>query len=516
VTTDASSPDVAARLRATARRTPERVALRWQDQVVRYGDLDDRVDRAVGGLAHLGVAAGDRVAIVLGNVPAFVEVHFATLRAGAAVVPLDVGLSADELRHALTGSGARVAVVMPDLARVVAPLRDRIDTLEHVVVAGDAAASRGPAGTDGVLSWAEVRDAGHPPTPVERAPDDLAALVYTSGTTGRPKGAMLTRANLGANQDQSLAGRFRVEPDDTVLLVLPLSHIYALNIGLGTAVRVGAEMLLIERFDPATSLAAIRRHGVTIVLGAPPMYVSWLEAGEADVAAFGSVRLAVSGAAPLPAPVLERFRERFGITIEEGYGLTEAAPAVASNAMAPAPRAGSVGMPLPDVQLRLVDEQGRDVVHGDPGEIWVRGPNVFQGYWDDPGATAEALTPDGWLRTGDVGCLDDDGYLRLVDRRTDLIIVSGFNVYPREVERVLHQHEAVAECAVVGTPHPYTGEAVTAFVVARADRDVTADELTELCRGMLARYKCPESVAFVDALPHTATGKVRRSQLRPS
>ncbi len=244
------------------------------------------------------------------------------------------------------------------------------------------------------------------------------------------------------------------------------------------------------------------------------MYIAWLNVPDADPSAMRTVRLAVSGAAPLPPQVLERFADTFGPTIEEGYGLTEAAPSVTSNSMAPAPRAGTVGMPLPGIELRLVDRQGADADPGDPGEVWVRGPNVFQGYWNDPEATAEALTGDGWLRTGDIGVLDDAGYLRLVDRRKDLIIVSGFNVYPREVERVLYQHDAIAECAVVGVPHPYTGEAVKAFVVPRDGAEISEDDVTAFCRTLLARYKCPESVEVVDELPHTATGKVRRGELR--
>ena len=508
--TDPVSPDVAARLRETARRAPDRPALVWQDRTVTYAELDAAVDRAVGALQHLGIGSGDRVAIVLGNVPAFVEVHFATLRAGGAVVPLNTGLTSDELHHALSDSGAKVAVVMPALADIVLPLRDELDSLEHVVVAGADAA----VGID-APRWRDLLDAGHAPVHVDRAPDDLAALVYTSGTTGRPKGAMLTRANLTANQDQSLAGRFRVEEDDTVLLVLPLFHIYALNVGLGTCVRVGATMLLVERFDPVGCLEEIRQHHVTIVLGAPPMYVAWLNVPGAETDdAMASVRLAISGAAPLPKQVLRRFAETYGITIEEGYGLTEAAPSVTSNSMAPEPRAGSVGMPLPGLELRLVDADGEDVELGDPGEVWVRGPNVFQGYWNDPDATAETLTPDGWLRTGDIGLLDPDGYLHLVDRMKDLIIVSGFNVYPREVERVLYRHDAVAECAVVGVPHPYTGEAVKAFVVPRPDAEISEDDVIAFCGTLLARYKCPESVEVVDELPLTATGKVRRGELR--
>ena len=500
MTSDREQADVAAVLRDRAADAADRVAIRWQGRTISYGDLDGRVDAAAGALAGLGVVPGDRVALVLGNTPTFVESYLGALRAGAAVVPLNPGLTAEELRFALEDSGAVVCVSMAGAADAV---RQAAPAATTVVVAG-----AGPG------EWSELLGAAPAAPAVERAPEDIAAIVYTSGTTGRPRGAMLTRANLTANQQQSLAGRFQIGPEDRVLIVLPLFHIYALNVALGASLRVGAEMRLLERFDPVTSLATIAADGISIVLGAPPMYIAWLATPTVSAAHFESVRLAVSGAAALPAEVFRRFRDELGVEINEGYGLTEASPSVTSNAMADEPRAGSVGLPLPEVTLRLVDDADREVEQGDPGEVWVRGPNVFVGYWNDPEATAEVLTEDGWLRTGDVGTRDRDGFLYLVDRRSDLIIVSGFNVYPREVERVLYKHEAVAEAAVVGVPHPYSGEAVKAFVVLRPGVELSGEDLQAFCGTRLARYKCPEAIELVDELPYTATGKVRRVELR--
>ncbi len=490
---------------------PDKPALLWQDRSITYAQLDERVTAGAGALQHLGIEAGDRVALMVGNTPAFVEAHFATLRAGGVVVPLNTGLTSTEVEHILRDSGAEVAVVTAPIASVVLRLVHQVPTLRHVVV---VAGSNTPAPDGATGTWKQLREAGHAFSAVERSSDDLAALVYTSGTTGDPKGAMLTRANLAANQDQSLAGRFRIEQDDVVLLVLPLFHIYALNVGLGASIRVGATMLLVERFDPTSTIQEVVDHGVTIILGAPPMYVAWANTPGIEDVDLSRVRMAVSGAAPLPPQVLGRFQHQFGLPIWEGYGLTEAAPSVASNAMGEEPKPGSVGLPLPDLEIRLVGKDGDDVELGDPGEVWVRGPNVFQGYWNNDEATAEALTSDGWLRTGDIATQDDDGYLYLVDRRKDLIIVSGFNVYPREVERVIYRHPGVAECAVVGVPHPYTGEAVKAFIVPVAGEEVSEDEIAIYCRDSLARYKCPESVEIVTELPHTATGKVRRGELR--
>jgi long-chain acyl-CoA synthetase len=504
-------PDLAYRLRATAAEHGDRDALVCDGLRLTYAELHARVDRATALLQELGVGPGDRVALILGNVPAFVEVYAATLRAGAAIVPLLPGLAPDELRHALADSGAKVAVVGPERAVEVAQLAGELDELEHLLAvdAPDVDAA----------DWAEATRRPGDPTPVERAPEDLAALVYTSGTTGRPKGAVLTRANLSANQSQSLAGRFEVGAEDVVLLVLPLAHIYALNVGLGACIASGATMLLVERFDPEQTLQAMAEHGASVVLGAPPMYVAWLEGGHLGDEPPGhpglaEVRLAVSGAAPLPMPVLHRFTEATGIVIEEGYGLTEASPSVTSNAMAPRPRPGSVGLALPDVELRIVREDGTDVEVGDPGEVWVRGPNVFEGYWRDDEATAAALTSDGWLKTGDVGTLDEDGFLFLVDRLRDLIIVNGFNVYPREVERVLLGDESVAQAAVVGEADPRSGERVVAHVVPRAGAEVDVAALEERCRRLLARYKQPSRIEVADSVPTTATGKVRRRLLR--
>ena len=498
--------DVAARLRRTAAARPDHAALIWADGTRTYAELDTRADAATAALQDLGVQPGDRVAFVLGTTPTFVEAAAAVLRAGATMVPLLPGLAPDELRFALVDSGAKVAVLGPERGAEVVALRGELPQVEHLITVDGS--------IDGSLVWEELLDAAGTPSLGEREPDDLAALVYTSGTTGRPRGAMLTRANLAANQDQSLAGRFEVNADDLVLLVLPMAHIYSLNVGLGASVTAGATMVLIERFDPLAVLRTIERDRVTVLLGAPPMYVAWLESGALPDADLSSVRLAVSGAAPLPVQIYERFEAATGIRIEEGYGLTEASPSVTANSMGPEPRPGSVGLPLPGIQLRLVDDDGHDVVRGDPGEVWVRGPNVFQGYWNDAEATDRVLTPDGWLRTGDVGTQDEDGYLYLVDRKRDLIIVNGFNVYPREVERVLLEDDRVGQAAVIGAPHPLSGETVIAFVVPRSGAEVDTDALMARCRERIARYKSPSRIEVTDHLPHTATGKLRRRELR--
>jgi long-chain acyl-CoA synthetase len=306
----------------------------------------------------------------------------------------------------------------------------------------------------------------------------------------------------------------RIRPDDAGLAALPFFHVFGLNVALGVGLTAGARTVLLDHFDASRAAELIRTHGVTILAGVPTMYDALLELPDelASPASFSSVRLAVSGAAELPLALAEAFRERFGVTIHEGYGLTEAAPIVSTSAVEQAPRFGSIGPPLPGVEVRLVGDDGEDVVAGDPGEIWVRGPNVFAGYWDDPEATARVLV-DGWLRTGDVAVVDDDGFLSLVDRKKDLIIVSGFNVYPAEVEDVLLAHPGIADAAVVGTNHPRTGEAVVAWVVAEEGVSLTPDDVREHAARNLARYKVPATVEVVAALPRNEAGKLLRREL---
>ena len=343
----------------------------------------------------------------------------------------------------------------------------------------------------------------------------LAVLLYTSGATGRPRAAMLTHRALAANVAQAA----EVEPpmisaDDVVLGVLPLFHVYGLNAVLGQVVNQACRLVLVDGFDAEASLTLVEDEAITVLPVAPPALVRWLDVPDLRERMSG-VRLVLSGSAPLPPEVAERFTEVTGIPVHQGYGLTEAAPIVTSTLCSATPKPGSVGAALPGVEVRLVDERGRAPEPGDPGEIEVRGPNLFSGYWPDG---ADGPDEDGWFRTGDVGFLDPDGDLFLVDRIKDLVIVSGFNVYPVEVEEVLAELDDVAEVAVIGTPDEKTGEAVVAFVRPAAGTSLSADELAERVREhaatRLARFKQPTQVHVVDELPHTVTGKVAKGRLR--
>jgi long-chain acyl-CoA synthetase len=296
--------------------------------------------------------------------------------------------------------------------------------------------------------------------------------------------------------------------------VLPFFHVFGLNVVVGVSLASGGSVALVDHFDPVTTAQVISEQHVTVVAGVPTMFTAWIDSA-VPTDAFSTVRLAVSGAAELPAHTADGFRERFGVDLHQGYGLTEAAPIVTSTAlMTGSPPPGSIGPPVPGVEVRLVDADGADVLAGDPGELWVRGPNVFPGYWQDTEATERALTSDGWLRTGDVGVADDHGALRLVDRAKDLIIVSGFNVYPVEVEDVLRDHPDVADAAVIGEPSPRTGEAVAAYVRAAPGHEIDTEALNAHCARALARYKCPSRYEVVTDLPRAVSGKLLRRELR--
>jgi long-chain acyl-CoA synthetase len=472
-----------------AAESPGKPALVAGDRTLTWSELDRDVDAVARGFAAR-LQPGDRVGLLLANSIEFVVAYFGALRAGLVALPLNTAYTADELGYQLGDAGA--ALVVTDDA--------------HRSLAGDV-----PTLVAGSADWASLLASDHELPEPPAGAEDLAVLLYTSGTTGRPKGAMLSHRALLANLDQLARISPRViAPDDKVLLVLPLFHVYALNAGLGLTAYVGATGILADRFDPVDTLELVRDAHVSNIVGAPPMYVAWsMLPGLGEH--LSSLRVAVSGAAPLAPNVLTAVLESTGHHIFEGYGLTETAPVLTTSLCSEVAKPGSIGRPIPGVELRLVDDGGEEVDEGDPGEIVVRGANLFSGYWPDG---SDGPDPDGWLRTGDIAYADEDGDLFLVDRVRELILVSGFNVYPREVEDVLETHPDIEEVAVLGVAHPYTGETVRALVVPRAGSGLTADEVIDWSARRLARFKCPTSVEFVDELPHSSTGKVAKGRLR--
>jgi long-chain acyl-CoA synthetase len=486
----------------------EHVAIISRNRTTTYGELADLVARARGGFSANGVGAGDRVAIVCSNGVPFVVAYLAVLGIGAVAVPLNPTSPAAELTSQVATVGAVAVAVDRTGSAAWRDVEPAAVPTVRTVIATDGADIPDAVDAGDVMASAPgaVRDV---------AADDVAALLFTSGTAGAPRAAMLTHGSMRANLDQARRSREHLSAGDVCYGVIPLYHVYGLNVVLGQTLLSGATLLLVQRFDPATAVDSIRERGVTVVYGAPSMWVPFSQFEEAPADSFATVRIASSGAAKLPVSAAERLERRFGLVVAEGYGLTEASPVVTSS-VGLAPRHGSVGAVLDGIDLRIVDEAGADVLVGDAGELWVRGPNVFAGYLDDEEATARVLTGDGWLRTGDIGYCDEDGYVYLVDRAKDLIIVSGFNVFPAEVEDVLLSHPGVVEAGVVSVPHPHTGEAVKAFVVAgRNGGGGVLDEetLIDYCRDHLARYKCPSKIVIVDELPRNAAGKLLRRSL---
>jgi len=491
--------NLSSNLLETTRHHADRVALKLDDVQLTYRDLDRASARLAGWLRDRGLRPGDRVGIMLPNVPDFAVAYYGALRAGAAVVPMNVLLKQREVAYSLGDSEAALILAWNAFAEAAEAGAAEAGTRCVLLAPGDLDAL-----TAGIDPLAE---------PVDRAPTDTAVILYTSGTTGRPKGAELTHANLTRNVD--VARRlFGLDADSVVLGALPLFHAFGQTCGLNAGVASGATLTLLPRFEPGRALEVMVRDGVTVMEGVPTMYAALLHHPERERFDLSTLRLCVSGGAALPAEVLRGFEAAFGCAVVEGYGLSETSPLASFNRTDRERKPGSIGTAVEGVEMRVVDGDGSEVPAGEVGEIVIRGHNVMKGYWRRPEATAEAIDGDGWFRTGDLARRDEDGDFFIVDRRKDMIIRGGYNVYPREVEEVLYQHPAVRECAVVGVPHAELGEEVGAAVVRKPGAQADAEELREFVRAQIAAYKYPRHVWFVDELPKTATGKIKKFVLR--
>jgi long-chain acyl-CoA synthetase len=505
--------NLAMMLEDTARRLPGRVAVVFGDTRLTYAEVDAAANQVAHLLVARGIRPGDRVALSCANVPHFPIVYFGILKAGAVVVPLNVLLKSREIAYHLNDSGAKA----------------------YFCLQGDAAL---PVGSEGRTGFDEAADCEHfflipfgptvlftvddetdgLPTTFESmatGPDDTAVILYTSGTTGTPKGAQLSHSNMVLNA-VTCHRLFGPAEHDVHLVTLPLFHSFGQTVQMNAGFGAGATLVLLPRFDAATALEVMWREQVSFFAGVPTMYRALLDAAPAatglDVIA-GNLRMAVSGGAALPVAILEQVRDVLGVRIREGYGLSETSPVATFNHPGRMAKPGSIGQPVWGVQVRLIDKDWQDVPEGETGEIAIRGHNVMTGYLGWPDATEEAIQ-DGWFRTGDVARRDADGYYYIVDRAKDMIVRGGFNVYPREIEEVLMTHPAVSLVVVVGVPHDSHGEEVKAFVVAQPDATVTEAALVAWCKGRMAAYKYPRVVEFRDSLPTTATGKILKRELR--
>jgi long-chain acyl-CoA synthetase len=517
-------------LEQAARSHPRGTATLFYGARLDYRGLKRAADAFSGSLDALGVKRGDRVALILPNIPAYPIVHFGTLRIGAVLVPTNPLYVERELEHQLRDAGAETAVVFDKLYPRLAAVRERTP-VKRVIVAEARTflppllrlvlwiKERGgfrPNPSQGVLRLADLlRGPAGDSDPAPVTPDDTAILLYSGGTTGISKGAELTHRNALVNVAQVRSWLWPMQDrQETILCALPFFHSYGMTTALHLAPLLASTMLLLPRFDLNEVVARIGRHRPTIFCGVPSMYNAINHHPKADRETVGSIRLCVSGGSGLPEEVQKRFESLTGASLVEGYGLSEASPVTYVNPMAGRRKLGSIGLPIPGTEARIVDPETRAPLGpGREGELAVRGPQVMRRYWNRPEETA-AVLHDGWLLTGDVAVMDEEGYFRIVDRRKDVIISAGMNIYPREIEEVLLQHPKVMEAAVIGIPSRLREEVVKAFLVARPGETVTRAEVLEFCRDKLARYKLPREIELRDALPKSIVGKVLKRVLR--
>ncbi len=524
-------------LEEAARRFPDHPAIIYYGRRISYQELDELTRMIAAALHELGVRKGDRVSLNLPNLPQFVIAFYGTLRLGAIAVQTNPMYTERELIELVEDSGAetmitldllypRVAAIqpkthlkrviltgagefLPGLKRALYPLKLRLEG-KRVKLGGKG---KGEFYRFGELlrSCRTLR-----PPKVELSPEeDVAVLQYTGGTTGMPKGAMLTHWNLVANALQTRAWFLQAEEgEERTLAVLPFFHVYGMTVAMNLTVALGSAMILVPRFQIDEVLKLISKFRPTMFPGAPTIYVALNSHPHIKRYRISSIKECISGSAPLPVEVKRRFEELTGGRLVEGYGLSEASPVTHCNPLDGRDVPGSIGIPLPDTDAKIVDpESGEELGVGEVGELLVRGPQVMKGYWRRPEETAQALR-GGWLHTGDIARMDERGYFYIVDRRKDVIIASGYNVYPREVEEVIHQHPKVAEAAVIGVPDPYRGETVKAFIVPKEGEELDEEELLAFLRERLARYKVPKLIEFRESLPKTAVGKVLKRELR--
>jgi long-chain acyl-CoA synthetase len=526
-------------LEQTAEKSPEATALIYFGTTISYRQLQDQVNRVAAGLQALGVQKGDRVALMMPNCPQFVISYFGALRAGAIVTATSSMYTAREAARQWNDAGVKFVIADRRLFPGIRPALPQLTSFPQIVLIGarqyypqpfrrlcaSLEASTGrqqpktPASTSRRLAihrWEAILGRSRTPSANDLTPADMACLQYTGGTTGTSKGAMLTHANLVINACQALEWlRPGGGGPEVMVAVLPLFHIYAMTCVMIASVRAGGTVVILPRFELRATLNAIRKYHPTIFHGVPTMYVGFNNAPHVERYGFKSLRVCMSGGAALPVEVRERFEALTGGWLVEGYGLTEASPVTHINPPTGSPKVGSIGLPVADTEARVVDldDGEREVPVGEVGEIAIRGPQVMKGYWNKPEETALVLR-DGWLYTGDVARKDADGYYYIVDRKKDMIIAGGYNIYPREVEEVLWEHPKILEAAVIGVPDAYRGETVKAFVVLQSGASATAEEIVAFCRERLAAYKVPRLVVFRESLPKSGVGKYLRRALR--
>ncbi|HVU01317.1 MAG TPA: long-chain fatty acid--CoA ligase [Polyangiaceae bacterium] len=507
------SLNLASLVRESAALFPKKPAIIIGENAISYEMLHAQVQRLAGAFQKLGLHRGQHVALMMPNVPHFTIAYFAAHYAGLPVVPLNVLLTPDEIAYHLTDSDAVALVVWEGFLEHAKAGFSRVDTCKHLVVAKANPEDR--TAPEGALNMSALIANGDPLTEVsDTMPDDTAVVLYTSGTTGRPKGAELTHFNLFYNCEYTSTRLMPLSPETVALVVLPLFHSFGQTCFQNGVMRVGGTMVLLPRFEPQAAFELMHRHKVTYFGGVPTMYFALLHYADSGKYDLSSLKLCCSGGAAMPVEVMKAFDEKYGVNILEGYGLSETSPVASFNVLDRPKKAGSIGIPIAGVEFKLTDDAGKTITEPlVPGEICIKGHNVMKGYYKRPEATAESIKA-GWFSTGDVAHRDADGYYFIVDRKKDMIIRGGFNVYPREIEEVLYAHPSVLEAAVIGVPHESHGEEVKAVIALRPGTTATAEDIVSYCKEKLAAYKYPRIVEFMDSLPKTATGKILKRELR--
>ncbi|WP_163971989.1 fatty acid--CoA ligase family protein [Oceanobacillus halotolerans] len=501
-------------LSITAKNHPDKTALVFQDKETSYRELEGAVTKFASSLSELGFQKGDHLALVVGNSPYFVIGLYGALRLGAVVIPINPLYTAHEMTYILKNGDVKGVITMDVLLEKFEAIADKLPGIKHYISCESGAdISLEDHKLAPIQSFTKLVQAGsveflaQVPT---LEPEETAVILYTSGTTGKPKGAMLTHQNLYSNA-KDVADYLAINGEDRVIAALPMFHVFCLTVALNAPLMNGGTILIMPKFSPQDVFHITKEQQATVFAGVPTMYNYLLQAAQKEQVDLAGIRLCISGGAAMPVALLKGFEEAFDVQVSEGYGLSEASPVTCFNPLDRPRKPGSIGQNIVNVENKVVDEFGEELPVGEVGELIVRGPNVMKGYYKMPEETAVALR-DGWLYTGDMARMDDEGYFYIVDRKKDMILVGGYNVYPREVEEVIYQHPSVSEVAVIGKPDPNTGEAVISFIV--TNDPIKESELAAYCKEHLAKYKVPTEFEFLDELPKNTTGKILRKNLR--
>lgn len=510
--------NLSSQLHETAQKLGEKPAYYFMDKESTYAELDAAVTKFASGLEKLGIQKGDHVALLLGNSPFFIIGLYGAMRLGATVIPINPIYTPDEIGYIVKNGDVKAIISLDLLVPMAEKMHAALPSVENYIICETPQGKQAGADVSTLSVYPKLKsftsvlasgDAGYRGPELEE--EDTAIILYTSGTTGKPKGAMLTHKNLYSNA-KDVSDYLKMNESDRVITSLPMFHVFCLTVVLNAPLMNGATILIDPKFSPKEVFRLVKEYEATVFAGVPTMYNFLLQYSDGKAEDLKSLRLCISGGASLPVALLENFERKFNVLISEGYGLSEASPVTCFNPLDKPRKPGSIGTSILNVENRVVNELGDEVPPGEVGELAVRGPNVMKGYYKMPEETA-AVIRDGWLFTGDLARMDEEGYFYIVDRKKEIIIVGGYNVYPREVEEVLYSHPGVVEAAVIGVPDPNQGEAVRSYVVL-SDPSLTEEELIAYCKQHLAKYKLPSSIEFLDELPKNTTGKILRRALK--